>query len=140
MRAQVVTPGFFEVLRTQPVLTLFLIIGMGYLIGNIRVGSFSLGPVAGVLFEITAEQMAAMDREEFDPARDTSGLGRREQRVVRTADGSVKAELYTVRDDGGWRAPSERYLGHILHGLEAAGHEEAVLADVRRIAASGGGC
>jgi putative transport protein len=39
-----------ETLHQQPVLTLFLILGMGYLIGNIRIGSFSLGPVAGVLF------------------------------------------------------------------------------------------
>ena len=39
-----------ETLHSQPVLTLFLILGMGYLIGNIRIGSFSLGPVAGVLF------------------------------------------------------------------------------------------
>jgi len=39
-----------ETLRAQPVLTLFLILGTGYLIGNIRIGSFSLGPVAGVLF------------------------------------------------------------------------------------------
>ena len=39
-----------EVLRTQPVMTLFLILGVGYLIGSIRIGSFSLGPVAGVLF------------------------------------------------------------------------------------------
>ncbi len=39
-----------ELLKNQPVLTLFLILGMGYLIGNIRIGSFSLGPVAGVLF------------------------------------------------------------------------------------------
>ena len=39
-----------SMLHTQPVLTLFLIIGMGYLIGGIRIGSFSLGPVAGVLF------------------------------------------------------------------------------------------
>jgi putative transport protein len=31
-------------------MTLFLILGAGYLIGNIRIGSFSLGPVAGVLF------------------------------------------------------------------------------------------
>jgi putative transport protein len=41
---------FIELLRVQPVLTLFLIIGVGYLLGAIRVGSFSLGPVAGVLF------------------------------------------------------------------------------------------
>jgi len=39
-----------EGLREQPVITLFLIFGVGYLIGNIRIGSFSLGPVAGVLF------------------------------------------------------------------------------------------
>lgn len=37
-------------LHTQPVLTLFLILGIAYLIGNIRIGSFSLGPLAGVLF------------------------------------------------------------------------------------------
>ncbi len=41
---------FLELLRVQPVLTLFLILGIGYLIGAIRIGSFSLGPVAGVLF------------------------------------------------------------------------------------------
>ena len=41
---------FIEILHAQPVLALFLILGMGYLIGGIRVGSFSLGPVAGVLF------------------------------------------------------------------------------------------
>ena len=39
-----------ELLRAQPVLTMFLIIGMGHLIGAIRIGSFSLGPFAGVLF------------------------------------------------------------------------------------------
>ena len=39
-----------ETLHNQPVLTLFLILGIGYLIGGIRIGSFSLGPVAGVLF------------------------------------------------------------------------------------------
>ncbi len=41
---------FFQLLREQPVLTLFLIIGLGYLIGNFQVRGFSLGPVAGVLF------------------------------------------------------------------------------------------
>ncbi|MGI9260492.1 MAG: hypothetical protein ACR2QR_00580, partial [Woeseiaceae bacterium] len=39
-----------QTLHAQPVLTLFLILGIGYLLGNIRIGSFSLGPVAGVLF------------------------------------------------------------------------------------------
>ena len=39
-----------DTLHAQPVLALFLILGMGYLIGSVRIGSFSLGPVAGVLF------------------------------------------------------------------------------------------
>ncbi len=39
-----------QTLHAQPVLTLFLILGIGYLLGGVRVGSFSLGPVAGVLF------------------------------------------------------------------------------------------
>ena len=42
--------NLIELLELRPVLMLFLILGLGYLIGNIRVGSFSLGPVAGVLF------------------------------------------------------------------------------------------
>ena len=41
---------FYALLQSQPVLTLFLLLGLGYLISRLRVGSFSLGPVAGVLF------------------------------------------------------------------------------------------
>ena len=40
----------YHTLQNQPVLTLFLIIGAGYLIGGIRIAGFSLGPIAGVLF------------------------------------------------------------------------------------------
>ena len=39
-----------DILTLQPALVLFLILGLGYLIGNIRLGNFSFGPVAGVLF------------------------------------------------------------------------------------------
>jgi len=42
--------GFYEILRDQPVLTLFLILALGYLGGRARIGSFSFGPVTGVLF------------------------------------------------------------------------------------------
>ncbi|HEB95786.1 MAG TPA: transporter [Sedimenticola thiotaurini] len=42
--------SLLTLLHQQPVLTLFLVIGGGYLIGDIRLGSFSFGPVAGVLF------------------------------------------------------------------------------------------
>ena len=91
--------------------------------------------VDGVLFEITAEQLAAMDREEFDPSRDVAATGKRIQQTVETAEGPLQSELYTVDDDGGFSAPSGAYLGHILRGLEAAGHDEATLAGVRAAAA-----
>ena len=42
--------GIIELLNAQHVLLLFLVLGVGYLIGRIRFGSFSFGPVAGVLF------------------------------------------------------------------------------------------
>ncbi|MGI9284299.1 MAG: aspartate:alanine exchanger family transporter [Pseudomonadales bacterium] len=42
--------NLYQLLKQQPVLTLFIILGFGYVIGGIRLGSFSLGSVAGVLF------------------------------------------------------------------------------------------
>jgi putative transport protein len=39
-----------ELMRAQPVLLLFTLLALGYLIGGIKIGGFSLGPVAGVLF------------------------------------------------------------------------------------------
>lgn len=39
-----------ELLDTNPVLLLFLLVGLGYLLGSISIRGFSLGPVAGVLF------------------------------------------------------------------------------------------
>src|SRR5579864_7163051 len=38
-----------EILGTQPILTVFLAIGIGYLVGQIKIGTFSLG-VGAVLF------------------------------------------------------------------------------------------
>lgn len=90
--------------------------------------------VAGVLYGITREQMDAMDREEFDPSRDVSHVGRRLSVEVTTADGARHAEVYTVRDDGGWLAPSQRYLDFILEGLRSVGHGEEALARVRAAA------
>lgn len=102
--------------------------------GGAVVDPQSEGRVDGVLFEITPDQLAAMDREEFDPTRDASGAGRRVRVTVQTETGPVAAEMYTVQDGGGRRAPSERYLGHILRGLEAAGHSQDALDRVRRAA------
>ncbi len=92
------------------------------------------GSVDGVLYEITPEQMAAMDHEEFDPSRNTDGKGRRLTVTVSTEQGPRVAECYTVLDDGAWRIPSERYLGFIIRGLKAAGHSQDAIERVRRTA------
>ncbi len=90
--------------------------------------------VDGVLFEISEEQLAAMDREEFDPSRDVALAGKRVHGTVETSDGPFESEFYTVEDDGDHCPPSKAYLGHILRGLRAAGHEESVLDAVRAAA------
>ena len=41
--------GFLTLLRENPVITLFLAIGAGYLVGRIKLGGIALGPVAGAL-------------------------------------------------------------------------------------------
>ncbi len=92
------------------------------------------GIVDGVLYEISPEQMAAMDREEFDPERDRDHTARRLSLDVRTSEGSIRAELYAVDDDGGHCPPSETYLGYILTGLADAGHPPEALDRVRRAA------
>jgi len=38
-----------ELIRDDPILLLFLVLGLGHVIGRVRFGSFQLGPVAGVL-------------------------------------------------------------------------------------------
>jgi gamma-glutamylcyclotransferase len=94
--------------------------------------------LAGVLYEITMEQQEAMDRIEVDPSRNLKNAGARMTIAVDTADGPVQAQVYNVHEIGGWSAPSQAYLGHIVRGLEAAGHPAEVLDQVRSIAASGG--
>ena len=47
------TVGYFNLIdffKTQPVFTLFLVLALGHLLGRLRLGPVSLGPVAGVLF------------------------------------------------------------------------------------------
>ena len=39
-----------ELLHTQTLVVLFMVLGFGYLVGRVGWGGFTLGPVAGVLF------------------------------------------------------------------------------------------
>ena len=102
--------------------------------GGAVIDGADTGHVDGVLYEITEAQMARMDREEFDAARDTNGAGRRVSVTVATDDGPRTAHMYNADDDGARRAPSDRYLAHIVRGLEAAGHSAEAIDAVRRAA------
>lgn len=90
--------------------------------------------VHGAIFAIAPEQLAAMDAVELDPSRDTDAVGVR--CAVRVdADGeALEAQAYSIDACGPGRAPSPRYLAHILRGLDAAGHDVAVVEAVRRAA------
>lgn len=94
--------------------------------------------VYGVAYRITTGQMRAMDDEEFDPGRDLHGSGRRITVSAASGPRRFDAELYTISPAGDFRAPSERYLDHILTGLRLAGHGDEVLSEVRRAALAAG--
>ena len=60
-----------DIIGTQPILTIFLAIGVGYLVGQINLGGFSLG-VGAVLFvglAIGAFAPKAVDRRADRPDR-----------------------------------------------------------------------
>ena len=39
----------YQLINNDPVLLLFLVLGVGYMVAKLRIGSFQLGSVAGVL-------------------------------------------------------------------------------------------
>ena len=41
--------SFGDILRNYPALAVFLTVGMGFLLGRLRIGSFTLGSVTAVL-------------------------------------------------------------------------------------------
>ena len=51
-------------------------------------------------------------------------------------DGGLDAEVYVVPTPKLYRAPSEKYLRHIIKGLRSFGYPESVLEEVRATAAS----
>lgn len=85
----------------------------------------------GAVYRISLAQLHALDREEFAPSRDPAARGVRRRVRVQTDAGPHDAETYTIPSPGTPGRPSERYLGFILRGLEAAGHPAAVLEEVR---------
>lgn len=90
----------------------------------------------GAVLLLDRAQMEAMDAVELDPERNVENRGIRRTVSVKTDRGEVEAEVYTVPGSRTYLAPSERYLGHILTGLEAVGHEPDVIQAVRDTAAA----
>ena len=91
--------------------------------------------VYGAVFLVTADQMAAMDREEFSEEHDASSNAVRRTVTVQTDEGPVNAEAYTLATDR-FGAPSETYLAHITRGLAAVGFDAEVIEAVERVAAA----
>lgn len=50
MNLEIIGEWFLTFLNSHAAIVFFLVLGIGYLIGNLRIGSFSFGSVAGVLF------------------------------------------------------------------------------------------
>jgi hypothetical protein len=90
----------------------------------------------GAAYLVDSGQMEAMDQVEIHSERNQQGKGYRRSVALRWEEGTMEAEVYLVRDNETWRAPSETYLGHILKGLKAVGHPEEVLRAVRETAAA----
>ncbi len=89
----------------------------------------------GAVFRIDRDQLRAMDEIELGSERNVGGKGVRLTVTVETDEGPLDAELYTLPPGGRYRAPSTRYLGHIIDGLRAVGHADAVIARVHESAA-----
>jgi cation transport regulator ChaC len=93
--------------------------------------------VHGAAFRITADQMEAMDREEFSDEHAAGSDAVRRTVTVQTDQGPLNAEAYTIRTDS-FGPPSAEYLGHITRGLAAVGFGPEVIAEVERVAAAEG--
>jgi gamma-glutamylcyclotransferase (GGCT)/AIG2-like uncharacterized protein YtfP len=88
----------------------------------------------GAVFRIDRNQLRAMDEIELSSERNVEGKGVRLTVVVETDEGPLDAEVYTLPAAGRYRAPSTRYLGHIIDGLRTVGHPDAVVARVHEAA------
>jgi cation transport regulator ChaC len=92
--------------------------------------------VQGAIYKITLAQIQQMDEAEFHREVDSNEVGIRKTITVMADDEAVNAEVYTISDPKTYKKPSEKYLGHILTGLEAVGYPPNVIRRVESIAES----
>jgi gamma-glutamylcyclotransferase (GGCT)/AIG2-like uncharacterized protein YtfP len=94
------------------------------------------GTVHGGVYRITEAQLAQMDEFELNSPMNFDNRGARITISVEADDGELEAEVYVVPSPEVYRAPSDKYLGHILDGLRAFGYSESVIDQVRATAES----
>ena len=92
--------------------------------------------VHGGVYRITVEQLRAMDREELESARNPDQRGRRVTLTLECPDSPTEVEVYVVPEPEIYRAPSPKYLDHIVKGLRAFGYDDGVVREVEAVAAS----
>ena len=89
----------------------------------------------GAIYLIDAAQLGAMDEVELKSERNMTGRGERRTIDVKTAEGPIRAEMYTISGSRTYLAPSPKYLRYILDGLRAVGHPDQIVDRVRTTAA-----
>ena len=90
--------------------------------------------VLGGLYEITAEQITAMDAVELGSAMNHDQRGVRRTVAVESEGETLPAELYEVPVPKLYRAPSARYLDILIKGLGDFGYGDDATAAVTAVA------
>ena len=93
------------------------------------------GKVYGGVYQIERAQIDKMDEVELGSDKNPAQRGVRCTITLQCPDGGLDAEVYLVPTPKLYRAPSEKYLGHIINGLRQFGYPESVLEEVRATAA-----
>ena len=93
------------------------------------------GKVYGGVYQIERAQIDRMDEVELGSDKNPAQRGVRCTITLECPDGGLDAEVYVVPTPKLYRAPSEKYLRHIIKGLRSFGYPESVLEEVRATAA-----
>ncbi len=79
------------------------------------------GKVHGGVYRIERAQIEKMDEVELRSDKNPAQRGVRCTITLECPDGGLDAEVYVVPAPKTYRAPSEKYLGHIIKGLRSFG-------------------
>ena len=86
--------------------------------------------VNGGVYRITLDQLARLDDMELGNQLDPSSRGERKELTLHCPAFPLQVTVYMVPRPRVYRAPSAKYLAHIVKGLRDFGHDESVIREV----------